>query len=108
MVIWPSLKFQTESALQYTAASRAELAVLEEREANYIANLLPPSMPDEQIEVLLKNTLHELQASGANLQDPKRSLGLLLKTFYQQIDKSAVDGQLVKQKAEDLLEKNHS
>lgn len=60
-------------------------------------------MPDEQIEVILKNVLQELKLDSAALQDRKRSLGLLLKAFYQQVDKSNVDGQIVKQKAESLI-----
>ena len=95
--------FQTDSAAQFIAASRPELADAEKREAEFLSTLLPPAMPESEIDSILRKIASEqnLTAPGS---DSKRAIGILLKAFFAQVDKSRVDGQVVKQRAQLILE----
>ncbi len=60
-------------------------------------------MPEDEIDRVLRdiiNTQKDIQDT-----DIKRGTGVLLKAFYAKVEKSVVDGQMVKQRAEALLTK---
>ncbi|KZT43675.1 GatB/YqeY domain-containing protein, partial [Sistotremastrum suecicum HHB10207 ss-3] len=89
-----------ESAKQFETAARPELAENELKEAQLLKSLLPPQLSEAEIEAVLKPIISSSRLSTA---DPKRSLGVLLKAFYQEVDRSRVEGELVKRRAEALL-----
>ena len=94
--------FQTDSAFQFTAASRPDLAAVETREAELLTKFLPPLLSQTEIDTYLRDIIVEEQRKhGAD--NPKKVFGQVLKTFYVKVDKSSVDGQLVKKRAEELL-----
>lgn len=63
-------------------------------------------MPETEIDSVLER-IAKKKSIGAE-SDPKRSTGLLLKSFYGEVDKSAVDGQIVKRRVDALLERMRS
>ncbi|KZS98401.1 GatB/YqeY domain-containing protein [Sistotremastrum niveocremeum HHB9708] len=89
-----------ESAKQFETAARPELAENELKEAQLLKSLLPPQLSEAEIDAVLKPII---SASSLSTADPKRSLGVLLKSFYQEVDRSRVEGELVKRRAEALL-----
>lgn len=90
---------QTESASQFTRASRPDLAEKEKREADVLTNFLPPLLSEAEID----HTLTEVIAALPSGTDPRRGLGLVFKGFYAMVDKSVVDSDVVKKRAEVLL-----
>lgn len=72
------------------------------REANFLSQFVPPAMSEHDIDIILKQILIE-QTRALPDADQKRSSGLLLKAFYSQVDKSLVDGHMVKDRAMHLL-----
>ena len=98
---------QVESANQFTSASRPDLADTEQREAAVLSNFIPASMTSAQVDEVLSRIVNEQQqqAPGADFStsNPKRAMGVILKTFYSQVDKSLVDSQMIKAKVESLI-----
>lgn len=60
---------------------------------------LPPLLVESEIDRILQDVLDEHKPEG----DLRRALGKLLKAFYAKVDKSTVDANLVKKRAETLL-----
>ena len=75
----------------------------ETREADYIESLLPPLLSQEQVDGILQEVFQELSASLAG-SNPKKSMGLIIKSFYQRVPASEVDGFLLKTRVETLLD----
>jgi len=90
---------RTDSAAQFTGASRPDLAEKENREADILSAFLPPLLAESEIDRVLRDVLAEHKPEG----DPRRALGQVFKTFYAKVDKSTVDTNLVKSRAEILL-----
>ena len=82
------------------SASRPDLAEKEKQEADFLSALVPAAMPLAEVDSIMQRIVAE---QGLAAQDPKRSTGILLKTFFSQVDKSAVDGQIVKERARAAL-----
>ncbi|KAH8119359.1 Yqey-like protein-domain-containing protein [Phellopilus nigrolimitatus] len=95
---------RTDSAVQFSAASRPELAETEKREADYLAALLPPLMSEADIDTTLQKLADEHNLPSPAWPDPKRSIGLLSKAFFSQVDGSLVDSQTVRKRAQAILE----
>ncbi|KAL4074301.1 Yqey-like protein-domain-containing protein [Scleroderma citrinum] len=94
------------SVAEFTKGGRTDLVEREAREAEIISAFVPPMMPEAQIDLALKEVLAEYpEDSNSN---PRKSLGVVLKTFYSKVDKSNVDADLVKRRAEALLYANSS
>ncbi|KAL4080202.1 Yqey-like protein-domain-containing protein [Scleroderma yunnanense] len=94
------------SVAEFTKGGRTDLVEREAREAEIISAFVPPMMPEAQIDLALKEVLAEYpEDSNSN---PCKSLGVVLKTFYSKVDKSNVDADLVKRRAEALLYANSS
>lgn len=94
---------QKDAASQFINGSRPELADSELREAAFLANLLPAAMSENEIDGILAQIAEENNIGPGS--DPKRSTGLILKAFYAKVDKSAVDGQVVKQRVDALTDR---
>jgi uncharacterized protein YqeY len=91
---------QNDSASQYASASRSDLAAIESREAELLSKFLPALLSQEQRDAHLQEVI---EAENLKAENPKRSLGLVLKAFYAKVDKAHVDGRVVKKRAEELL-----
>jgi uncharacterized protein YqeY len=92
---------QLDSAAQFNQASRSDLAGKEQQEADLLARFLPPLLPETEIDGILQEIIAE-QASQIQ-GSPHKSIGKLFKAFYSRVDRSAVDPDLVKRRAEALL-----
>ena len=79
---------------------RSDLAEAELKEANLLAAFVPPTMAREDVDRIL-GEIFSNEAIGT--VEPRRAKGMLLKAFYARVDKSAIDGQLVKQRVDSLL-----
>jgi len=92
-----------DAAKQFQGASRNDLAEQETREADFIESLLPPLLSQEQVDGILQEIFKQLSPSLAG-NNPKKSMGLIMKTFYQKVPASEVDGFLLKTRVETLLD----
>jgi len=97
-ILRKALTRRAQSAAQYKAASREDLAEKETQEANLLEKFLPPSLSEAEIDARLKECLQSIENS-----DSRAAMGRLMKAFYAQVDKSAVEGKIVKERAEHLL-----
>lgn len=75
------------------------MAEKEKREAEVLSAFLPPLLAESEIDRVLRNVLAEHRPEG----DPRKALGKIFKAFYASVDKSCVDTDLVKRRAESLL-----
>ncbi|KAJ8593062.1 hypothetical protein M405DRAFT_786493 [Rhizopogon salebrosus TDB-379] len=88
-----------DSAGQFINASRPDLAQKEQREADILSAFLPPLMSEVDIDCVLNEVIAETTLDG----EPRKILGRVYKAFYSKVDKSNVDTETVKRKAEALL-----
>lgn len=91
--------FQTESASQFVKGERPDLAEKETREAAIISVFLPPMLSEAEIDKVLREVAPSCPRDG----NPKKALGSIFKSFYLKVDKANVDPELVKSRAEALL-----
>lgn len=94
-----TLHLQTESASQFLKGERPDLAEQETREAEIISALLPPLLSEAEIDRVIKEVISSCPQDG----NPKKALGFIFKSFYSKVDKANVDPDLVKNRAEALL-----
>ena len=94
-----TLPFQTESASQFMKGERHDLAEKETQEAGIISAFLPPMLSEAEIDGVLKEVASNCPRDGS----PRKVLGLIFKSFYSKVDKANVDPDLVKSRAEALL-----
>ncbi|KAI6032796.1 GatB/YqeY domain-containing protein [Pisolithus orientalis] len=94
-----------ESATEFTKRSRPDLAAKESREAEIIAALLPPLLSGSEVDHALEEAMGGCTTDDAN---PRKVPGHVLKAFYTKVDKSNVDSNFVKRRAEALLNANRS
>jgi len=90
---------RTDSASQFMKGDRPDLAEKEVREAGIISTFLPAMVSEAEIDKILK----EVAASCPQDDNPKKAIGLIFKSFYAKVDKANVDPDLVKSRAEALL-----
>ena len=90
---------QVDSASQFDSAARHDLADNERIEASIIENILPPLLTDDKIDETLRKIIRESDIPN----DSKRATGIVLKSFYQVVDPSDVDGNIVRQKLQQQL-----
>ena len=57
-------------------------------------------MPTEEVDAVMLRIIQEQNLAG---MDAKRAMGLLLKNFFLHVDKSLVDGQVVKERVQVAL-----
>jgi len=93
---------RTNSAAEFEKASRSDLAQKEKNEAELLEAFLPPLLSESQIDNTLQQVLKE-QGGVVDKANPKKALGLVLKSFYAKVDRSSADGDLVRKRAETLL-----
>jgi uncharacterized protein YqeY len=86
---------QTESATQYRAAARSDLADQEVLELKLLSQFLPPLLSEADIDEHLQKILDDLP------KPPKP--GDVFRLFYSVVDKSTVDSDMVKKRLDVLL-----
>ncbi|KAJ7675106.1 GatB YqeY domain-containing protein [Mycena rosella] len=86
---------RNESAAQYTAAARLDLAERENLEVKLLSRFLPPLLSEADIDKHLREILDGLP------KPPKP--GQVFKLFYSIVDKSTVDSEMVKKRLDVLL-----
>lgn len=93
---------QADAAIEFDKASRPELASKERTEVDLLQSLLPPLLPESEIDLKLQEVITE-QGITPGDSDSKKNLGKLFKGFYAKVDRSSVDPDLVKRRADALL-----
>ncbi|KAJ7782865.1 GatB YqeY domain-containing protein [Mycena metata] len=84
---------RTDAAAQYIAAARPELAEKELSEARILAEFLPPSLSEAEVDQVLRKIF----------EDGETHVGKVFKSFYAVVDKSRVDSETVKKRINVLL-----
>jgi len=95
-VVTNSVKTRTDSAEQYAAAGRPELAEKERAEIRVIQAYLPQQLGEAEVRRIVAAKIAELGATG------KQDLGKVLKAVMAE-HKGAVDGKLVQRLTGELL-----
>ena len=90
---------QANSAAEFDKASRPDLAEKERKEADLLQTFVPPLLSEAEIDRRLSEIIAEQKLAPGD----KKALGQIFKVFYTQVDKSAVDTDLVKNRAQALL-----
>jgi len=90
---------RNDAAAKFTQASRQDLADKELREQEILLKFSPPLLSEAEIDRTLRHIINTLPA---DLQTQK-ALGRVFRDFYQKVDKSEVDINLVKRRAEFLV-----
>lgn len=98
-VLRKAVSRRTESATEFIRCSRPDLAAKESREAEIISALLPPLLSETEVNCALQEAVGQCVTDDVN---PRQMLGRILKAFYSKIDKSNVDSDFVKRRAEAL------
>ena len=95
-VVRSAVKTRSESAEQFEAAGRAELAAKERREIEVLARYLPRQLSEDETRALVQRLIAETGATS------KRDLGKVMKAVMA-AHKAEVDGKLVQRLASELL-----
>ncbi|MEZ6002836.1 MAG: GatB/YqeY domain-containing protein [Planctomycetota bacterium] len=95
-VLLNGVKSRTDSAQQYEAAGRPELAAKELAEIEVIQGYLPKQLSAEETEAIVRNAIAEVGATG------KQDLGKVIKAVMAS-HKGQVDGKAVQQLAAKML-----
>ncbi|CCM04366.1 uncharacterized protein FIBRA_06539 [Fibroporia radiculosa] len=98
----PIIHEQTESAAEFEKASRSDLAQKEKDEADLLQAFVPPLLPEAEIDRVLRQVFSE-HPQLAGEASSRKALGLVYKAFYTKVDRSSVDSDLVRKRAEALL-----
>jgi len=93
---------RVDNANQFKRGGRDDLAAKEKEEHELLTSYLPPLLPEAEIDKVLKPIIDGLKAT-AKPGESKKLMGLVFKSFYSQVDRSNVDSDLVKRRAEALL-----
>lgn len=73
---------------------------MERHEANILTTYLPPMLSEAEVDAALRVALAEQEQLQG---DPRKVMGILFRAFYSNVDKSTVDPEQVKKRAEILL-----
>jgi len=103
-ILRKALTRRTDSAAEFRTASRADLAEVETREAKFLSSFLPPSLSETEIDAILSDCVQSIP----NFEPSPRAMGPLMKAFYSRVDRSTVDGALVKNRAEHIINSQRS
>ncbi|KAI1784253.1 GatB/YqeY domain-containing protein [Ganoderma leucocontextum] len=96
---------RNDAATEFQNASRPDLAEKEQQEAAILSAFLPPLLPESDIDRVLNEVLATPEISDAISKGapPQRALGQVFKAFYAQADKTTVDPDLVRRRAQAFL-----
>ncbi|KZT04624.1 GatB/YqeY domain-containing protein [Laetiporus sulphureus 93-53] len=91
-----------DSAAEFEKANRTDLAQKEKQEAELLEVFLPALLSEAEIDRFIREIIAE-QPQLTSEPNKKRAAGMLFKTFYSKVDRSLVDTDLVRSRAEALL-----
>jgi len=91
-----------DNASQFEKGGREDLAAKEREEHVFLTSYLPSLLPEAEIDKVLMAIIHQLKVT-VKPGESKKLVGLVFKSFYSQVDRSSVDPDLVKKRAEILL-----
>jgi len=74
----------------------------EKEEHAFLTSYLPPLLPEAEIDKVLRFIVDDLK-SRAKPGESKKLTGQVFKSFYSQVNRSTVDPDLVKKRADALL-----
>ena len=95
-IIAREAKKRRESVAEFTKAGRQDLVEQEEAELNVLFEYLPRQMSRQEIEVLVRQTIEELGATGPT------QMGDVMRRLMPQL-KGKADGRLVNQVVREVL-----
>jgi uncharacterized protein YqeY len=95
-VLTKQVKSREDSAAQYDAAGRPELAARERAEIEVIRRYLPEQLSEDAVRELVERTIARVGASS------KKDIGAVMKSILAE-HKGKVDGKLVQRMASELL-----
>lgn len=95
-VLTKCVKSREDSATQYTAADREDLAAIEREEIAVIKGYLPAMLSEDETRTLVQATIAELGISS------KKEMGQLMKALMAS-HKGKIEGKLVQKCAGELL-----
>lgn len=95
-VLTKQVKSREDSASQYDAAGRPELATRERAEIEVIRRYLPEQLSEEAVRELVERTIASVGASS------KKDIGAVMKAILAE-HKGKLDGKLVQRLASELL-----
>ncbi|KAI0700889.1 GatB YqeY domain-containing protein [Cytidiella melzeri] len=98
-VIRKAASRRLDAAAEFENAQRPDLAEKERKEADMLQIFLPALMPEADVDRVLQEIIDDQKPA----QNDKRAIGSLFKVFYSKVDRSLVDSDLVKQRAEALV-----
>ncbi|KAJ7594714.1 Yqey-like protein-domain-containing protein [Mycena floridula] len=98
-IIRKAVAKRNDAAAQFQNASRPELAEKELREVQLLSAYLPALLPDADVDKVLAQCIEEMEGS----QITSKSIGAILKSFYQKVDKATVEPRTVKSRLDLLL-----
>ncbi|KAJ3805911.1 Yqey-like protein-domain-containing protein [Lentinula lateritia] len=84
-----------DAATQYTQAGRPDLAEKEVAEAFLLEQFLPPLLSTVEIDKNIQDILNSLSHTPSD-SDTRKATGKIFKEFYNRVDRSLVDAELVK------------
>jgi len=88
-----------DAATEFDKAQRPELAEKERKEADLLSDFLPALLSESDIDGVLQGVIDEQNPAPGD----RKAVGMLFKAFYSKVDRSHVDSDLVKKRAEALL-----
>ena len=94
------VKQRRDSACIYDNQNRADLAKLEEEQANFISTYLPKQFTTQEIEIVVSETISELNAYG--LKDMGKVIGVVVKKIQGKSDGKTIS-KIVKEKLSDKI-----
>ncbi|KAH9485280.1 Altered inheritance of mitochondria protein 41, mitochondrial [Psilocybe cubensis] len=100
-IIRTAIQRRNDAAKMFTAANRPDLAEKEQNEVKMISKFVPPLMSVSEIDNLISDILGNLKDNN----EPHKALPTIFKEFYSKVDKSSVDRNLVKERAQELSSK---
>ncbi|PCH43502.1 GatB/YqeY domain-containing protein [Wolfiporia cocos MD-104 SS10] len=106
-ILRKAVQRRAESAAEFEKASRSDLAQKEQQEAELLQSFLPPLLPEAEIDHVLRDIL-AAQPQPAGEGNAKKALGNVYKAFYAKVDRSLVNTDLVRERAEALLSETSS
>jgi uncharacterized protein len=96
-IIKKNIVRRKDTAIEYRKANRIDLAEKEESEANFLEKFLPPSLKEEELIVIIQETITQLGATGQS------DVGKVMGKVMASIKGKNVDGNLVSSLVKKLL-----
>lgn len=97
-VLTSMVKQRKESAEQYAAGNRKDLADKENQEIEILRRYLPEQLSSGELDEIIRSTIRETGITGI------KEMGKLMKELMPRV-KGKADGKLVNQRAKEMLEK---